>query len=95
MREFFYNLITLIFFMVAITLFYAAVTVAYNTVFFNLILIVFSIFVLLQGCERVDKANGLGKYAEQNAKQNTEEKESNDNDSCNHKPHFPHQHKEM
>lgn len=91
MREFFYNLITLIFFVVAITLFYAAVTVAYNTVFFNLILIVFSIFVLLQGCERVDKANGLGKYAEQN----TEEKESNDNDSGNHKPHFPHRHNEM
>ena len=60
-------------------------------VFFKLILIVFSIFVLLQGCERVDKANGLGKYAEQN----TEEKESNDNDSCNHKPHFPHRHNEM
>lgn len=91
MREFFYNLITLIFFVVAITLFYAAVTVAYNTVFFNLILIVFSIFVLLQGCERVDKANGLGKYAEKN----TEEKESNDNDSGNHRPHFPHRHNEM
>lgn len=91
MQEFFNNLITLIFFMVAITLFYAAVTVVYNTVFINLVLIIFSIFVLLQGCERVDKANGLGKYAEQN----TEVKESNDNDSCNHKPHFPHRHNKM
>lgn len=95
MQEFFNNLITLIFFMVAITLFYAAVTVAYNTVFINLVLIIFSIFVLLQGCERVDKANGLGKYAEQKAEQNTEVKESNDNDSGNHRPHFPHHHKEM
>ena len=91
MQEFFNNLITLIFFVVAITLFYAAVTVAYNTVFINLVLIIFSILVLLQGCERVDKANGLGKYAEQN----TEVKESNDNDSSNHRPHFPHHHKEM
>ena len=75
--------------MVAITLFYAAITVAYNTIFFNLILIVFSIFVLLQGCERIDKANGLGKYAE-------DEKESEEQDSDNNQNHhFPHHHKEM
>ena len=89
MKDFFYNLFTLLFFVVAITLFYAAITVAYDTIFFNLILIVFSIFVLLQGCERVDRANGLGKYAE-------DEKESEEQDSNNNQNHhFPHCHKEM
>ena len=65
MRDFFNDLLTLLFFVVAITLFYAAITVAYNTIFFNLILIVFSIFVLLQGCERLDKAYNLGPYKEE------------------------------
>ena len=89
MKDFFYNLFTLLFFVVAITLFYAAITVAYDTIFFNLILIVFSIFVLLQGCERVDRANGLGKYAE-------DEKESEEQDSnINQNHHFPHHCKEM
>ena len=89
MRDFFNNLFTLLFFVVAITLFYAAITVAYDTIFFNLILIVFSIFVLLQGCERVDRANGLGKYAED--ENESEEQDSNNNQ--NH--HFPHHCKEM
>ena len=89
MRDFFNNLFTLLFFVVAITLFYAAITVAYDTIFFNLILIVFSIFVLLQGCERVDRANGLGKYAED--VNESEEQDSNNNQ--NH--HFPHHCKEM
>ena len=89
MKDFFNDLFTLLFFVVALTLFYAAITVAYNTIFFNLILIVFSIFVLLQGCERVDRANGLGKYAE-------DEKESEEQDSNNnHNHHFPHHDKEM
>ena len=89
MKDFFNDLFTLLFFVVAITLFYAAITVAYNTIFFNLILIVFSIFVLLQGCERIDRANGLGKYAE-------DEKESEEQDSDNNQNHhFPHHDKEM
>ena len=89
MKDFFNDLLTLLFFVVAVSLFYAAITVAYNTIFFNLILIVFSIFVLLQGCERVDRANGLGKYAE-------DEKESEEQDSDNNpNHHFPHHHKEM
>ena len=89
MKDFFNDLFTLLFFVVALSLFYAAITVAYNTIFFNLILIVFSIFVLLQGCERVDMANGLGKYAE-------DEKESEEQDSNNNQNHhFPHHHKEM
>ena len=89
MRDFFNDLFTLLFFVAAIALFYAAITVAYNTIFFNLILIVFSIFVLLQGCERIDRANGLGKYAD-NEK---ESEEQNSNNNQNH--HFPHHCKEM
>ena len=89
MKDFFNDLLTLLFFVVAVSLFYAAITVAYNTIFFNLILIVFSIFVLLQGCERIDRANGLGKYAE-------DEKESEEQDSNNNQNHhFPHHCKEM
>lgn len=65
MREFFTDLITLLFFAVALGLFCAAVTVEYPTVFINLVLVIISIFVLLQGCERLDKAYNLGPYKEE------------------------------
>ena len=64
MREFFTGLITLLFFAVALGLFCVAVTVVYPTVFINLVLVIISIFVLLQGCERLDKAYNLGPYKE-------------------------------
>ena len=64
MREFFTDLITLLFFAVALGLFCVAVTVEYPTVFINLVLVIISIFVLLQGCERLDKAYNLGPYKE-------------------------------
>ena len=64
MREFFTGLITLLFFAVALGLFCVAITVAYPTVFINLVLVIISIFVLLQGCERLDKAYNLGPYKE-------------------------------
>ena len=63
MREFFFKIFTLMLFIIAVGFFYAALTVTYTTVFFNLVLIIISIFVLLQACGRVDKALGLGKYA--------------------------------
>lgn len=65
MREFFTDLITLLFFAVALGLFCVAVTVEYPTVFINLVLVIISIFVLLQGCERLDKAYNLGPYKEE------------------------------
>ena len=74
MKEFFTDLITLLFFAVALGLFCIAVTVVYPTVFINLVLIIISIFVLLQGCERLDKAYNLGPYKEEN---DEEEKEQN------------------
>ena len=74
MREFFTGLITLLFFAVALGLFCAAVTVVYPTVFINLVLVIISIFVLLQGCERLDKAYHLGPYKEE---KDEEDKEQN------------------
>ena len=64
MKDFITSLITLIFFIMAVGLFYAAITVTYPSVFINLVLVIISIFVLLQGCERLDKAYELGEYAE-------------------------------
>jgi uncharacterized membrane protein YfhO len=73
MREFFTDLITLLFFAVALGLFWAAVTVVYPTVFINLVLVIISIFVLLQGCERLDKAYNLGPYKKEEEEQNHDE----------------------
>ena len=73
MKDFFTSLITLILFVVALGLFYAALTVTYPSVFINLVLIIISIFVLLQGCERIDKAYELGDYADENKEKNNEE----------------------
>lgn len=70
MKDFITSLITLIFFITAIGLFYAAVTVVYPSVFINLVLVIISIFVLLQGCDRVDKAYELGEYAEEDGGEN-------------------------
>jgi hypothetical protein len=64
MKDFFTGLITLLFFIVAIALFYAAITVTYPSVLVNIVLILVSIFVLLQGCERFDKAYELGEYSD-------------------------------
>ena len=75
MREFFTDLITLLFFAVALGLFCAAVSVVYPTVFINLVLVIISIFVLLQGCERLDKAYNLGPYKEEEKEE--EDKEQN------------------
>ena len=73
MREFFTGLITLLFFAVALGLFCVAVTVVYPTVFINLVLVIISIFVLLQGCERLDKAYNLGPYKEEEKEEEDEE----------------------
>lgn len=72
MQDLLFKLITLLFFIVATGLFYAAVTIAYNSVFVNLVLIIVSIFVLLQGCSRVDRSLGLGEYAKTNNENNNE-----------------------
>lgn len=75
MKDFMTGLITLLFFIVAIGLFYAAITVTYPSTLINIILIVVSIFVLLQGCERMDKAYDLGEYSDKH--NNDKEQEEN------------------
>lgn len=78
MKDFITSLITLIFFIMAIGLFYAAVTVAYPSVFINLVLVIISIFVLLQACNRIDKTYDLGDYADDNF---DDEHRQNNNDN--------------
>ena len=62
MKDFFYKTFTLMLFILSVGLFYTALCASYSTVFINLVLIIMSIFVLLQACGRVDKALHLGKY---------------------------------
>jgi hypothetical protein len=73
MKDFITSMITLILFITAVGLFYAAITVTYPSVFINLVLVIISIFVLLQGCERLDKAYELGEYADDDDNVNNEE----------------------
>ena len=77
MREFFSKIFTLLIFIVAVGFFYAALTVTYSTVFFNLVLLIISIFVLLIACGRVDKSMGLGKYAEPNKRKHGDDNAEN------------------
>lgn len=72
MKDFITSMVTLILFIAAVGLFYAAITVTYPSVFINLVLVIISIFILLQGCERLDKAYELGEYSEKNNDENTE-----------------------
>ena len=76
MKDFITSMITLILFITAVGLFYAAITVTYPSVFINLVLVIISIFVLLQGCERLDKAYNLGPYQEKETE--TEEEQNHD-----------------
>lgn len=88
MIDFFTKLITLIYFIMAMGFFYAAITVTYPTIFINLILICISIFVLLQGCARVDKAHGLGDYAvKENKTDNTNNEDKKIDDNKHHHKH--------
>lgn len=63
MKTFFYKLVTLLLFILSVGCFYAAVTVTYPIAFINIVLVLVSIFILIQACSRVDKAYGLGKYS--------------------------------
>ena len=78
MRDFFYKTFTLALFIFAIGLFYNAIVASYFTVFINLVLIIISIFVLLQACGRVDKALGLGKYANNGSDANNANSQTNE-----------------
>lgn len=59
------KLITLAMFLLAAGCFYMAVTVTFSTSFVNVAMFIVAIFFLLQGCGRLDKAYGYGKYSNQ------------------------------
>lgn len=63
MKNFAYKLFTLFVFLAALGCFYAAVAVTYPTAMINIVLVIISIFILVQGAARVDKTHGLGKYS--------------------------------
>lgn len=57
------KLITLSMFLLSCTCFYVAVNVVMPVTLVNVLLFVLSLFFLLQGCGRMDKAYGYGKYS--------------------------------
>jgi hypothetical protein len=62
---------TLIAFLCASALFYASFTVTFFSFFLNIILFIFAMFVLLQGCAGIDKMNGIDLYDNTKHKNNT------------------------
>lgn len=85
MKTFFYKLVTLLLFILSVGCFYAAVTVTYPIAFINIVLVLVSIFILIQACSRVDKAYGLGKYSATTVSESdetTEDTAPNDDDSA-------------
>lgn len=69
------KLITLAMFLISAWCFYVATTVAFTITFVNVALFIIAIFFLLQGCGRLDKAYGYGKYS------NADNKDKPDKDS--------------
>lgn len=63
MKEFFNSVLSMMMFIVAICLFYTAVTVTFTSSVMNIIIFIIAIFVLLQGCGNIDKTHKFGKYA--------------------------------
>ena len=63
MIQFLQKLITLGVFLLSCGCFYLATTVTFATTFVNIALFLVAVFLLLQGCGRMDKAYGYGKYS--------------------------------
>ena len=57
------KLITLAMFLASAWCFHAATTIVFASSFLNVGLFIVAIFFLLQGCGRLDKAYGYGKYS--------------------------------
>ena len=63
MMQFLQKLITLGGFLLSCGCFYLATTVTFITSFANIALFIIAIFFLIQGCGRLDKTYGYGKYS--------------------------------
>jgi hypothetical protein len=68
MKNILTKLFTILLFILSLILFYLAITSYFFSMLVNLILLVIAIFVLLQGCDNIDKICGLGKYNQDNGK---------------------------
>jgi hypothetical protein len=71
------KLITLSMFLLSCTCFYVAVNVSFSLPLANVLLFVTALFFLLQGCGRLDRAYGYGKYSG-GTETNKDESESED-----------------
>lgn len=81
MKNFGYKLITLFVFLAAIGCFYAAIAVTYPIAIINIVLVIVSLFILVQGAARVDKTHGLGKYShDKNSRPEQYEETPDEND---------------
>ena len=58
------KLAMLVFFLLAVTCAWAAVTMVFEASLFNILLGILAAFFLLRGCELADKINHLGPYSE-------------------------------
>lgn len=63
MKEFFNKTLTLLLFLLSAGLFYLTFTYVFISSFINIALFIIAIFVLLEACGNIDKANGYGKYS--------------------------------
>lgn len=71
MKHFFDDLIILSLLLLSISLAYFAIVTSFGLPLVNILLLIIAIFVLLQGCNRIDKNWGIGKY--QKTKNHAEE----------------------
>ena len=63
MKEFFSSVLSMLMFIVAVCLFYAAATITFYSSVVNIIVFIVAVFVLLQGAGNIDKTHKFGKYA--------------------------------
>jgi fatty acid desaturase len=70
MKQFFLRLLTLSLFILAVGLFYLAVTFPFSNLLVNVILLVVALFVTVQACGNVDKLLCYGKYKNRNDNNN-------------------------
>ncbi len=73
MKNFLNELISLFLILLSTSLFYLAITATYSSLVMNLLLFIIAIFILIKGCDKLDKALGIGKYQSQD-NSNTEQK---------------------
>jgi len=75
MNTFFTKLAMLIFFLLAVTCLWAAVSMVFPASLFNILVGVLGAFFLLRGFELADKVNKLGPYSEEDKPKSQQAKE--------------------